>query len=228
MAVTYIKDLDATRPDGAVDQRFYTYIYFDPTNDMEPFYVGKGCGDRHVCHLKRTHNKHLRNRINKIRREYGDPWIAFEFMPSEQDALDYETALIARFGRRDLGTGTLCNLTDGGEGSANLSPDISRQKAEKLSVFAKSRTGDKNPSFGKTGENSPLFGRNHSIETKQKISESRTGNTHSEETRQKLRDAKSGIRQPIVTCPHCGKTGGSTSMKPHHFDNCKFKESNDD
>ena len=24
-----------------------------------------------------------------------------------------------------------------------------------------------------------------------------------------------------VTCPHCGKTGGSTNMKRYHFDYCK-------
>jgi len=27
-----------------------------------------------------------------------------------------------------------------------------------------------------------------------------------------------------VTCPHCGKTGGPSGMRQHHFDKCKKKE----
>lgn len=30
-------------------------------------------------------------------------------------------------------------------------------------------------------------------------------------------------RRPIVTCPHCHKTGGSGVMTRWHFDNCKAK-----
>lgn len=28
----------------------------------------------------------------------------------------------------------------------------------------------------------------------------------------------------IVTCPYCGKSGGETAMKRHHFDHCKCKK----
>ena len=35
---------------------------------------------------------------------------------SENDAFAQEKALILKYGRADLGTGTLLNLTDGGEG----------------------------------------------------------------------------------------------------------------
>src|SRR5262249_9863732 len=37
---------------------------------------------------------------------------------TEAAAFRYEKTLILKYGRRDLGTGTLCNLTDGGEGAA--------------------------------------------------------------------------------------------------------------
>lgn len=30
-------------------------------------------------------------------------------------------------------------------------------------------------------------------------------------------------KSKTVTCPHCGKEGGETAMKRHHFDNCKRK-----
>jgi hypothetical protein len=38
---------------------------------------------------------------------------------SEEEAFDYEIKLIAQFGRIDLGTGCLCNHTNGGQGSSN-------------------------------------------------------------------------------------------------------------
>lgn len=32
-----------------------------------------------------------------------------------------------------------------------------------------------------------------------------------------------GKHQEITSCPHCGTTGGKTTLKQHHFDNCDFK-----
>lgn len=34
-------------------------------------------------------------------------------------------------------------------------------------------------------------------------------------------------KSKIVTCPHCGKTGGETAMKQHHFDHCKMRNKHD-
>ena len=34
---------------------------------------------------------------------------------------------------------------------------------------------------------------------------------------------KPGFKQEIVTCYHCGKTGGKSNITRHHFDRCKFK-----
>lgn len=44
------------------------------------------------------------------------------------------------------------------------------------------------------GENHPLYGKNHSEETKRKISKANKGNHHSEETKQKMSIAKKGKR----------------------------------
>lgn len=82
-------------------------------------------------------------------------------------------------------------------------------------------------------------GHSHSDETKQKISKAHVGKKLSNETKQKLRDinkgktlsaetrnkmskARRGIVQQLVTCPHCGKKGGYSSMCRWHFDNCKL------
>lgn len=75
-------------------------------------------------------------------------------------------------------------------------------------------------------------GRNHSDDSRKKISESKMGKsssfkgkTHSEESRKNMSNGRKGIipRQVIVTCPHCGKTGPSTGINRYHFDKCKHK-----
>lgn len=83
------------------------------------------------------------------------------------------------------------------------------------------------------------MGRKHSDETKQKISETHKGRPKSEEHRKKLAAALSGkklskkhkenmsrarkgVKQKILSCPHCDVTGGVT-MYRWHFDKCKKK-----
>ncbi|BES53066.1 hypothetical protein [Aeromonas phage phiWae14] len=96
------------------------------------------------------------------------------------------------------------------------------------------------------GENSNNYGKKWSEETKRKMSESMTGLKrteeskermsknrtgegnpfygfkHTEETLNKLRKPKSK-KAPIVTCPHCEKSGAKNTFGRSHFDKCKFK-----
>jgi hypothetical protein len=53
------------------------------------------------------------------------------------------------------------------------------------------------------------------------------GKSPSLESRQKMTESRTGLIYDKVTCPHCNKTGGSTGMGRWHFDHCKFKENND-
>lgn len=80
-------------------------------------------------------------------------------------------------------------------------------------------------SLAKIGKPSPRKGVVLSAETKQKISDSHKGKTTiTDEGREALRVAHLGRKHKIITCPHCAKVGGATSMPRWHFDNCKFKE----
>lgn len=66
-------------------------------------------------------------------------------------------------------------------------------------------------------------------EIRKKISESKKGSVTSDEVKKKLSDATKGIprgNQPIIECPYCNKSGGSSNMKRYHFDKCKFKAYN--
>jgi len=118
----------------------YVYIYYDTRYIPNiPIYVGKGIGNRMFDHLSECTNPLLKRKLNKIKQLFLEPKIEkFKDNISEQEALTLEKELIAKFGRLDLKTGTLCNFTDGGEGSSGR---IISEKTKKL--WSKQRKGKK-------------------------------------------------------------------------------------
>ena len=92
----------------------YRHIRLDKN---EPFYIGIG-SDKN---FKRAFDRFSRNRhwnfiVNKT--EY-DVEIFMDNLSWEQ-ACEKEQELISLYGRKDLGKGTLVNLTDGGDGSVGI------------------------------------------------------------------------------------------------------------
>jgi hypothetical protein len=83
-------------------QIFYTYLWL--REDGTPYYVGKGKGNRAFIG-----NRH------KVPVPPDRSRILIQEFPSEKDALSAEMFLIAYYGRKDVGTGCLRNLTPGGE-----------------------------------------------------------------------------------------------------------------
>ena len=81
---------------------FYTYLWL--REDGTPYYVGKGSGNR--AFISSAHGVH-----KPVTRER----IIVQNFESEEDAFEAEKFLIACYGRLDLSTGCLRNLTDGGE-----------------------------------------------------------------------------------------------------------------
>lgn len=131
-------------------------MYLD--QDNIPFYVGKGKNVRYYvsAHLgKRCPNLFLKNKIRKISVEN----VKIQFLHknlTEEGAFRQERYWIKYYGRRDLGTGTLCNLTDGGEGSTG----------HVCSDEAKLKMSENNRWKGKPG---PMANKLHSKTTKEKM-----------------------------------------------------------
>lgn len=100
---------------------FYTYILARPNG--VPFYVGKGMGKRWTL----GGNEFSRNVARKVHRAGDKVKVMIFAAADEAAAFRCEVELIAAYGRRDLGTGVLCNLTGGGEGAAGmLLSDVAR------------------------------------------------------------------------------------------------------
>lgn len=104
------------------DYYYYVYAYIDP-RDGVPFYIGAGHGDRDVSHLTACHTtrrfpSYFYNKLRKMAREDVAPvvWRIADGLTRERAFGAWEPWFIKTIGRRDLGTGPLCNLTDGGDG----------------------------------------------------------------------------------------------------------------
>jgi hypothetical protein len=103
---------------------FYVYVYRDPRplKKDQPVYVGKGTGDRDLSHWSRgSHNKPFQDFISHLKQRglVASCERVFE-TEVEAEAFAKEIELITFYGRRNTGTGTLFNLTDGGEGASGM------------------------------------------------------------------------------------------------------------
>lgn len=166
--------------------KFYTYIYYDPSRNNEPIYVGKGTGNRAYVHWSKNGKwKKIKSPfIQRLQHMYNngiDPTIKFLCKNVDEEyALFMEIEAIALYGRKDLGKGSLLNLTDGGENPPN-------HKGKK---WTESR---RNNHMSKSGD----------IQVRTKISDSLKGHNVSDETKEKMRNAK------------LGKTGIGMAGKKH-------------
>jgi hypothetical protein len=124
---------------------FYVYVLFRP--DGRPCYVGKGKGKRWLRN-ERPNNPHLRNIVRKAKQEGKElPRIKMRDGLTEAEAFELERIFIKAMGREP--NGPLVNLTDGGEGAANPSPETrakmrARQTALMSDPAVRASIGEKN------------------------------------------------------------------------------------
>ncbi len=118
----------------------YVYIYYDPRKTpIEPIYIGKGKGKRMSFHKNRAENPILKRKLEKIKVLGLEPIIEkFIDNISDEEALKIEIELITKYGRIDLGTGPLCNLTEGGDGTSGR---IASEETKRL--WSEQRRGKK-------------------------------------------------------------------------------------
>jgi NUMOD3 motif len=166
--------------------KFYAYLWL--REDGTPYYAGKGQKDRafhsdgHGVHRPRDNDR-----------------ILLFYRTTEAEALETEKELIRNWGRQDLGTGCLRNLSAGGEIPVHLSPESLKKmsaahkgKHHSLATEFKSETwkGKKRNPF--------------SAEHRRKLSEAHKGcrgftGAHSEETKERIRRKKLGKLAPDIT-----------------------------
>lgn len=165
----------------------YRHIRLDKN---EPFYVGIG--------NKKNYERAYQTKPDRRNQIWGKVFnktnirieILLEGLTKNQ-ASEKEQEFIKLYGRIDLNTGILCNMTDGGDGIWNCIR--SEETKEKL---RQQKLGNKNPMFGKT----------QNEETRLKRRNSLLGQKRSENTKKK--QSLSSI-----------KSGQSKSVDVYRFDN---------
>lgn len=191
--------------------KFYVYTYYDPRGGLNhPIYVGKGTSRRAYFHLRSCANPILSRTLEKIRAAGLKPAVEIVFRTDDEtEAIAREVALIAQYGRRNIGTGTLCNLTDGGEGVRGrvVTPEtrkrISEANAGRLVGRKISDEHKRNIAAAQRGKPHPRkSGTTHSPEARKRMSEARRGKpgpAHTPESKDRIRAALTGITRSAET-----------------------------
>jgi len=177
-----------------ISTKYFVYRHIREDKN-EPFYIGIGTkrGESYSrAHSKFNRSKYWNRIINKTK-------YFVEILYESNDykkIIEKEIEFIFLYGRQDLNTGSLCNLTDGGEGSPNV---IVSEYTRKL--HSKRSKGNKY-----------RLGQTASLETKQLMSSSqkmRPRNKFSEQARINCRNGQLGSKQ-------------SESTKEKHRENSKL------
>ena len=182
------------------------YIGCHQTNNLNDGYLGSG--------------KHLKSAINK----YGVDNFIFEILhsvSSKEEMFELERSIVNESLVKDPMS---YNLKIGGSGGnpgiigAFTGKKHTPETKEKLRKIALAHviteeTREKCAS-NSWAKRDPEAHRDH-------VSKINKGIPKTQEHKEKLRQRNLGIRHKIVTCPHCGKTGGERAIKRWHFDNCK-------
>ena len=194
---------------------YYVYAYL--REDGSPYYIGKGKGNRY----KNRHTISIppKDRIQFIQQNL-----------SESDAFTLETELIAFYGRKDMNTGILRNLTDGGEGSSNPSIETRDKIRESLISYHENNPEARIKAAeyakmaglseeGRTAKSEAMQGNQHAKgmtykhteEAKANIAAAvrirQLGTTASPETKLKMSESKKGSRNPMASEENRKKVG---------------------
>lgn len=141
---------------------YYVYIHRRKDNN-EVFYVGISRQEKYLrVKINTGRNGLWKNIVNK----YGYYGEVIHNQLSKDEAIKIEMALIKSYGRINLKTGCLANLTDGGDGS--------------LECFKTDEAKDKIRNY--------RIGKKHSEETKLKMSIAKKGKKSKQSTKDKLSD----------------------------------------
>jgi hypothetical protein len=164
------------------------YVVYGHYNDSgECFYVGAGSNERPymLCKSQRSTGwyEYLKQNCASGKPEVkiwhsGLTW---------EQAQEYERFWISIYGRRDLETGCLVNLTDGGDGTFNPSKNTRE-------LISKTHKNIKKSEAHNAKMTQLKIGRVFSDETKNKLAEAARGKPQSEESRKKNSEAKRGTK----------------------------------
>lgn len=186
--------------------KFYIYKHTRP-DTQEVFYIGKGNTSKN-SHEERYKTSSGRNKMWKsiVAKNNGIfiPEIIC-YCDTEVEVNRLEKLYIKQYGRRNLGLGTLCNLTDGGDGSVGII--ATEETRRKLSIAF---SGEKHPNYGKKLSKETCLKKSESMK---KSDKNLKGKKLPDWWKDKIRDTKYGEQNPMF-----GRTGEKHPMSKKIID----------
>ncbi len=172
------------------------YVYSWNRVDGSPYYIGKGKGNR-AFNKKRMFVPKDKKRIVIIKDNL-----------TESEAFALEVSLIEKFGREDLGLGTLKNKTNGGDGHSGFikTEKTKKQVSEKLKGVSKSDKHRENISKGRLGI---TFSEEH----RRKLCVANSKRRATADTRMKTSESMKNI--PQCSCLVCHKVLKANNLFRH-------------
>jgi hypothetical protein len=172
----------------------YRHIRLDKN---EPFYIGIGSDSTYRrANNKTCRNSYWKNIVNKT--DYRIDILLDDLTWDE--ACDKEREFISLYGRLNTQTGTLCNLTDGGDGMLGY-----KHNAEWLVKLSEMRKSFKYSNESKLKMSESKRGKKVSDDVRKKMSERISGSNHfmygknhSEQTRLKISKSHIGKKCPYA------------------------------
>lgn len=168
-------------------KNWFTYIHYTFSKHT-PFYVGIGCLPNRV-HSKRNRSEQWREAS-----QYGFYFLVLHRDLSRDEARELEKELVLRYGRIDLGTGTLVNLNAGGQGVNPSEATRYKQGANRGKKF--SEEWRRKLSESHKGQKAHNKGVKATPEEAARLKAMRHAQVLTEETRQKFVAARTGRKDP--------------------------------
>jgi hypothetical protein len=158
--------------------KFYCYRHIRPDKN-EPFYIGigqkttdspKSITDEYRRAYMTNNRSSIWNGIYERNNKKIEVEILFESHDHEE-IKQKEKEFVALYGRINLGTGFLANLTDGGDFTFGWVPsEETKRKISEAHTGKKYAEGRRSANFGKTGPLNHKWGVPNSPETRRKLS----------------------------------------------------------
>lgn len=150
----------------------------------------------------------LRNAINEVGRD-NFKRVTIQMCSTKEEAMELEASILdAEFVQSE----STYNVSTGSAGCREHTNEV----REKMSIE-------------RTGSGNSMFGRNHSSDSKRRMSLRHTGKVFSLETRAKMGESRTGtangmygVTREKSECPHCGKLMDVANMRRWHGENCRL------